>query len=197
MRPSFAALLNAWRPALLLPVLPLEILLLTLRFDAGWLGKQTGVWAWLLFHSARLLEAFLAAVAAALLLGGAELWRERRRLVAEQQLASPWWFYLAAHATAMLAFAALTQGLFEGALLTAHPGLWTSAWFVLGLVTFGLWLAALLPPSLWLPLARTAAWPLLGGCAVGLAAWGFGTATMYLWRPLGQATFVLVAACSA
>jgi exosortase E/protease (VPEID-CTERM system) len=187
-----AATSSWWRLALL-PVLPTEILLLTLRFDTGRLDEQAGVWIWLVANSSLPLKAFLAAVAAALLFGGARLWRDGQRVVREQQLAaSPWWFYLAAHAAAVLAFTVLTQGLFEGDLLAAHPGLWASAWFLLGLVTFGLWLAALVPPSLWPRLARAAAWPLLGACVLGPAAWGFGIATLHLWGPLGQATLGLV-----
>lgn len=176
--------------ALLLPLLPAEILLLTLRFDAGRLAEQGGIWAWLLVYSSRLLKAFLAAVAAALLLGGARLWR--KGAPRQQQLASRWRLYLVAHAAAFLAFATLTERLFEGDLLAEHPAVWASAWFALGLATFGLWLAALVPPSVWLRRAHAAAWPLVGGGAIGLLALGFAIPTQQLWMPLGQATFGLV-----
>ena len=76
-------------------------------------------------------------------------------------------------------------GLLLGAVITLAP-------FALGLLTFGLWLAALVPPSLWPRLARSMAWLLLGGCIFGLVVSGFATATTPLWRPLGQATLKLV-----
>ncbi len=191
---NFTGLPSWWRVALLLPVLPVEIFLLTLRFSADWLYTQSGAWAGVLAFSPQLLKAFLAAIAATMLFGGVRLWRELQGMVRANQHASPWWLYLAAHLTAVLAFTVLTAGLFEGGLLAAHPGLWASAWFVLGLATFALWLAAVVPPSLWPSLLRTAAWPLLGGCAVGLIAWQIGTATRSLWSPLARATFGLVSA---
>jgi exosortase E/protease (VPEID-CTERM system) len=189
-----AELSGWWRLVLLLPVLPAEILLLTLRFSADALYEQTGVWAGLLAFSPQLLKAFLAAVAATLLFGGVRLWQGLQRTILEEPLALPWWLYLAGHAATMLAFTALTGALFEGDRLAAHPGLWASTWFVLGLLTFGLWLAALAPLSLWPRVARIAAWPLLGGCVVGLIAWRLGTAARNLWEPLAQATFALVSA---
>src|SRR5262249_11243077 len=189
---TFAVLAGWLRLGLLLPLLPAEILLLTLRFDAGRLAEQGGAWAWLLVYSSRLLKVFLAAVAATLLFGGVRLWREGRQIARERWPASPWWLYLTAHGAAVLAFAALTAGLFEGDLLAAHPGLWTGAWFALGLATFLLWLAALVAPSLWPRLARAAAWPVLGGCVLGLVALGLGMPTQRLWVPLGQATFAVV-----
>jgi len=170
-----------------------EILVLTFRFDAGDLAQQTGLWAWLLAHSSLLLRAFLAMVTATVLLGGSRLWREGQQLVRDRTPESRWWLYLTAHTAAFLAFARVTELTFEGDLRAdGYAGWWTLAWFALGLATFGLWLAAVLPPPVWLALARSSAGPLLGGAGVGLAAWSFGLATHYLWQPLAQATFAMV-----
>jgi exosortase E/protease (VPEID-CTERM system) len=188
----FAELPAWWRLVLLLPVLPAEVLLLTLRYSADALYQQSGAWAGVLAFSPQMLKAFLAAGAATLLFGGVRLWRELQSTVAEKPLALPWWSYLAGHLAVFLAFAALTGGLFEGGLLAVHPGLWVTAWFVLGLLTFASWLAAVIPPSAWVRMARVAAWPLLGGCAAGLVAWQLGTAARTLWAPLARATFGLV-----
>jgi len=66
------------------------------------------------------------------------------------------------------------------------------AWILLGLATFALWAATLLPANLWLPLARRAAVPLLTGVAVGIAGLGFGFLTDLLWEPLGHMTLRVV-----
>jgi exosortase E/protease (VPEID-CTERM system) len=184
--------LSGWRALTLALLLPAEILLLTYRFDASWFVRQPGAWAWLLGSSSMLLKVVLAAAAGTLLLGGARLWRDVQRITREAPPGLPWWSYLAAHLTALVAFAALTAGLFEGGLFAAAPGLWTSAWVLLWLTTLGLWLAVLAPPPVWPRLARAAAVPLLGGCAVSLGVCGFLAAAHYFWHPLALSTFFLV-----
>ena len=63
-----------------------------------------------------------------------------------------------------------------------------------GLATFASWVAVMLPPRLWAPLAKRGRGVLLTGIAVGAAAWLVGQAATGLWQPLGRPTFRIVRA---
>jgi exosortase E/protease (VPEID-CTERM system) len=187
--------LSPLRTAVLAAVLLAEILYLTLRFDTAGISLDSGWPAWLLSQSPHVLRAAIAMLVATLLFGGVQIWRDGEQLAKEGPVSSGWPLYLVAHFAVFAAFVLLTQSAFDVETSTAaNFGWWTLAWWCCGLMTLGFLMAAIFPPPLWLALARKAAPAILGGMAVGLAAWVFGLVTGELWLPLGQATFWTVSA---
>ena len=170
----------------------LEIIALSFRFDTESL-RGVGVWWTELLRQAHVLPQVAIAIAGAtFLVGGGRLRDEMRRAVHEGT-ELPWWPFLIAHLVAFGSFAWLCDVVLEGsARQSAYGWTWALAWLAAAALTLLLLIAAAIPATRWLPLARRAAGPLLACVAIGLAAWGMGQLTDALWRPLSRSTFWLV-----
>jgi exosortase E/protease (VPEID-CTERM system) len=181
------------RWACLAALLLTEVMLLTLRFDTASLRHETGWWAELLGQAHLVPRLAIAIGAAVLVFGGRGLREELEELSPRLAGALSVWPLFLAHLIAFAGFAWLTALVLEGDIgASAYPLAWVIAWILLGLATFALWAATLLPANLWLPLARRAAVPLLTGVVVGIAGLGFGFLTDLLWEPLGHMTLRVV-----
>jgi exosortase E/protease (VPEID-CTERM system) len=69
-----------------------------------------------------------------------------------------------------------------------HPGWWVGAWLAHAVLVLALWLCALLPLRTVWAIAHDAWGVLLGGCLVGLAAWGMGYWTQPFWWTMQNST---------
>jgi exosortase E/protease (VPEID-CTERM system) len=173
-------------------LLVVELLLLTLRFDSKSLDGLDIWWAELFGHAHVLPRVAIAVAAATFLFGGNRLRADLRQAASGEAYLAAWPFLLG-HLAALAAFTAVTAYVLEGeARDSPWAAGWAVGWLVLAALTLALWLAAILPASRWLPLARRSAGPLVGGVCIGLAAWGVGCFTDKLWVPLSQSTFWVV-----
>ncbi len=178
----------------LLILLVAEALALTLRFDTESLVGTGGWWPPLLTHASDAFHLASAVAAVTLLLGGTRLWDELKRAAGGRPVRGRWWPALLGHFAALAAFTWLTAGLLEGRLRSAPgAGAWAAAWALAGGLTLALWAAAVLPPALWLPLARRGWLALACGTVAGAAVWGAGLSANRLWQPLGHWTLWAVA----
>lgn len=177
------------RWALLAGVLLAELLTLTLRFDAGGLEPEQGWWRDLLLHSHLVPQWALAVAAAVLVFAGARLHAALRGLTVQVRQCPSWRVYGLVHLLVFAAFYGTTA-----AVLGSHapargaPEAWTILWIALALAVLATWLAALLPPGLWLSLVRQTAGGLLAGGVVGSLAWVASQLAVSLGQPLRQAT---------
>ncbi len=171
-----------------------EVLLVTLRFDAGTLQGQSGWWAELLRESHLLLHLIIAAAAATLLVGGAALWDEIRRLPVTPLSLRTAAMLLFGHFAALAAFTWVTALLLEGnGEVRARP-VWTVFWLVLVLAVAGSWALMVLPVHLWFRLLRRQFWVLLTGLGIGVLAVSAGLLLQRCWLPLADATLGIVRA---
>jgi exosortase E/protease (VPEID-CTERM system) len=101
---------------------------------------------------------------------------------------------LIAHGLAMAVFIALSNALYSGTGITAHPGPAFIVWFIAGILGIAMAAIAFLPPGFWHRLFRGTA--LLSCCAAGtvLLACVGGNSLRTLWAPLVRLTFFIVAA---
>ncbi len=184
--------LSFWRWGCLFALLLGEILLITIRFDTETLLDRSGWWLSLLAHGHHLLRLILVSAAATLLFGGKRLYEEAKRLGPRLAWNSRNWLLLAAQLLVFFGFFQITAFIWERVPAAgANQGLWLAAWVLTGLGTVVLWAATLLPGWAWRHLATKAILPILGGIAVGLAAWTAGFLTDRLWEPLGRSTMWL------
>jgi exosortase E/protease (VPEID-CTERM system) len=173
-------------------LLLIEIFSLSLRFDTESLRGLDLWWAELLRHAHVLPQVAIAIAGATFLVGGGRLKVEMRHAV-QAGAELPWWPFLVAHFAALGGLVWLSAYLLEGsARQSSAGGVWALAWFAAAALTLLLLIAAAIPATRWLPLARRAAGPLLACLVIGLAAWGMGQLTDVLWLSLSQSTFWLV-----
>lgn len=178
---------------LLLAALPIiEVLLLTLRFDTGTLGGQSGWWVELLSESPLLFQLVIAVAAATLLLGGASLWADARGLPVPPISFRTTGLPFLGHLAVLAAFTAVTALLLDGSATVRSKPAWTVLWLVLGGSAAGLWALTVLPAPLWLQLLRSNWIALLAGFGVGGLAWGAGLLLRLCWLPLAEATLWIV-----
>ncbi len=171
-----------------------EVVLLSVRFDAGSLGTEPALWARFVGTTPVLFRIGLLAVAVLAVLGSASLWKELWRDGCPVSSRYPWRLFLCGHLAAFALFAALTGIVLEGDLArtSSAPFAWVGAWFLSGTATVFLWALASLPFVVWRRLLRNG-WPLvvLSG-VIAVAGWAVGLAADELWEPLGAATLELV-----
>ena len=181
-------------------LLAAEVLALTARFDSQSL-VDGGRWPGVVVSYARYLpQGLMAGAAAALVLVGPRL----RSALTATDIEEPartrtrglWPVgLLVGHLAAFGALAALTQGIWEGALgRSPYVAGWVAVWLALGTGTLALGLAAVLPASAWPDLARRSSRIVPAALAVAAAACLAGRATSWLWEPLNAATFAVVRA---
>jgi exosortase E/protease (VPEID-CTERM system) len=149
-----------------------ELAWITARYEAPPLSTDDADWAANLFYFSKDIWP------AALWITGACLFilSPRLRIIISdlRQYADGhrWQAWLAAHALALAAFAAVTHFTFgmpdDSARLSA---LWFAGWLTIAGATLGLWLNALAPPRFWRRLLRQEYAALLGGCVIGIGAW--------------------------
>ncbi len=179
---------SAW-----IALLVAEVLVLSVRFDTGALDGDRRWWAELLGHSAEALRLGGAAAAATLLVGAARLRGEMRRWSGLRKPPRRRWPVLLGHLAAFAGFFWLTATVLGREVRSSsHPDGWIAAWAAMGLATLASWVAVMLPPRLWAPLAKRSWGVLLTGIAAGAAAWLTGRAAIGLWQPLGRPTFRVV-----
>jgi exosortase E/protease (VPEID-CTERM system) len=179
---------------LLLALLLSELIGLTLSFDTASLAQVPTWWAELLGHSPLVPRLALVIAAATFFFSGNQLRAEIEHLPRRENY-WPIWVFVLGHLLAFAGFAWTTSHVLGGQIQTSSVGeLWVLAWALLALLTLVLWGAAAFPPTLWLPLVKQAAVPLLAGILIGVVAWGAGMLTDYLWRPLSFSTFLIVRA---
>jgi CAAX prenyl protease-like protein len=171
-----------------------EVLLLTLRFDAGTLPEQSGWWADLLRDSHLLLQLVIATAAATLLLGGAVLWDEVRQLPAPLLSLRTSGILFLGHLTVLALFTGVTTLLLEGDAVVLPKPAWTILWLVLGLTVAGSWALLALPVRLWLLFLRRNGLILLAGFGIGVLTVSAGLLLQRCWLPLAEATLWIVRA---
>jgi exosortase E/protease (VPEID-CTERM system) len=183
--------LPLWRWILLVSLLGTEVVILTTRFDVHDFGHQDQWWAQLLGKAGHIPPLAIATAVALLLCRGARLAEDLRRLAGAYEVEphGRWWAYLFGHLGALAVFSALSINLLRGPLESgAYAEGRLLAWAVMGLATALLWIAALLPPGIWVGLGPNGAGALLTGVGVGALACLAGRPLQYLWVPLSQGT---------
>ncbi|MBY0522445.1 MAG: exosortase E/protease, VPEID-CTERM system [Gemmataceae bacterium] len=174
-------------------LLLIEIVLLSLRFDAQSLVGRTDPWALAMLQVPWLTRlGLLVALIAALF---TVLRRDRRPLPIAPPAGRRMAIYLILHLISLGLFTRLTAFLLEG---TARQGnaveLWVATWAALGVSVLLFWAASLVAPWQWLALGRKT-WPTLAtGVGVATLVWGASHFTGELWSGLGAATFHVSAA---
>lgn len=185
--------LPLWRWAGLGALLLAEVILLSLRFDAGTLAQEQEWWANVLRQARFIPQLGIVTALAVLVFGGPRWMEEFQRLPRERSRPLLVWLFLLGHLLLFALFYQLTSAVLEGEIRArAHPGVWVIGWLGTALLTVGCWAGAILPPRLWLGLVRRCAGTLLLGACLGFLAWRAGRFTEQLWEPLGQATLWLV-----
>ena len=179
----------AIRGLCLLVLLGLELLAITMRFDAQGLTGAVPWWTVWLGYASVCLPMGLAGVAAFLVIVSPRLptlW---------QALHTPsrphrWGIWLAWHSVAFGVFTLITATILDVATAAVHPSLlWPVAWVLSGATVFLLWLCALAPLSCWWHLMQQEYAAVLGASLVGVGAWGSGQLGQGLWSPLAETTF--------
>ena len=171
-------------------LLAVELLFLTVRFDAQRLSGSDAWWAYLVSRARVVSQMAAAAAAALLLLHGRRVGRVLTVAFSRYHGGGCWVHFLVAHGLAFAGFAVLTATLLEGNPAgIREPWAWSAAWGLAGGATLGLWAAASVPPVLWPTLFRHAQGALLTAAAVGLLAFGIARYTANRWDGLHAFTF--------
>ena len=186
------SLRHPFRPALLV-LLVIELLYLTIRFDAGSVDRQSSIWTEVVGWSPHYLRLAITITGVTLLLSG----RRLLTAIADHRLrarGSSSLVYFAIHLCAFLIFVQVTAIVFR-ADTSAGPRFrsWALLWLLTGGVTLAAWGLALLPRERWLVAARQRVAVICWGAAAGTAAWICGFLTEAFWPPLARYTFNVVA----
>ncbi|HMB05919.1 MAG TPA: exosortase E/protease, VPEID-CTERM system [Isosphaeraceae bacterium] len=172
-----------------------EVLVLSAIFQSGALHGDRRWWAELLGHSGEAIRLGGAAAAATLLIGAARRRGEVWRWSGPHNPPHRRWPLLLGHLIAFAGFCRLTaMVLGREVRSSSHPAGWIASWVALGLVTLASWVAVMLPPRLWAPLAKRGRGVLLTGIAAGAAVRLAGQASKGLWQPLCRPTFRVIRA---
>ena len=181
-----------FRPTLIV-LLVIELLYLTIRFDAGSVDRTSSIWTEVVGWSPHYLRLAITITGVTLLFSG----RRLLTAIADRRLPAPRstsLVYLAIHLCAFLIFVRVTAIVFRADTSTAtHSGSWAVLWLLTGGVTLAAWGLALLPRERWLGAARQRQAVLYWGVAAGTVAWICGFLTEAFWPPLARYTFNLVA----
>ena len=191
MNPSTACRNVFARWAVLLALLVVELLWLTVRFDARSLAEGSGPLVNCIVQARLLPEISLAIAAALLVAGRARLRTSALRLAIRAAAQRRWWLYALAHLTTFALLGLASTYVFDDEV--QMPRYWLAIWPAFAATTLGLWLGAVAPYQAWLTLVRREAYVLTAGAGVGFLAWSAGCLTQKLWEPLGDATFRAVA----
>jgi exosortase E/protease (VPEID-CTERM system) len=171
-----------------------ELAALTVRFFGTGASGASTWWGWVLRHCGVASHLAVVVAVTTFVVGGERLQREFGR-ASRATRPLPSWPFLLGHLAAFGGFVALAAFVLEGGLRgSSFPGAWVLAWGALGAVTVALWVAALLPVGVWLPLARRAAGPLAVAATVSVAAWKASVFTQHLWALLAPPTLWVVQA---
>ncbi|MGH9677357.1 MAG: archaeosortase/exosortase family protein, partial [Candidatus Acidiferrum sp.] len=169
----------------------IELLVLTLYFDAGSLLDTKTWWADMIIMSRYIPSLILVAAAATVVFGGDHLRRSLRELLHDSHAVAFWGYFLA-HLAILALFIVATDFVMVGGIQSSsHPGAWAVSWLFLAGATPFLAVAAAMPPRLWSEFARRNRGCLLLGIGVGIAAWSAGQLMVLLAKPLGIGTFLL------
>jgi len=172
-------------------LLGLELVGLTIRFDAQGLAVATPWWAVGLSYTPIYLHMGLAGVAAFLVIVSPRfptIWQG----MFQPSRSHRWGLWLALHVVAFGVFTLLTAALLDGE--SASIGLSVLlpvSWTLSGATALLLWLCAIAPPSFWWHLAQHEYAGLLGASLAGVGAWASGQITREFWQPLAAATLWL------
>jgi exosortase E/protease (VPEID-CTERM system) len=176
----------------LLLLLGAEILHLTITFDSDTLLNATSVWARVVGWAPETLRLAIAILAATFLFTGSQLWSffQNGELINRRQST---FYYLFAQLFTFFVFFRITAVLMSGEFSElSHPGLWSLAWLLMGLMTLAIWSLTLFPYETWRSAAQQG-WPGVAcGAVVGSIAWMSSFLTIELWRPLAAYTFTPV-----
>jgi len=170
-------------------LLVVELVALTLRFDAG---KLVGRGDWL----AALISCMPRLISLAVSLGamvGLAVWGLMRGDHELVGLAEPigrrLWIWVPGHLTAYAGLARLTWSIFEGPALATNPAPWVALWICAGLATAVLWMLAVLPFNTWYKLLSHSGWAVPFGVVASIVAVAVGSWTTRLWEPFHRSTF--------
>jgi exosortase E/protease (VPEID-CTERM system) len=157
---------------LLLAIAALELGVLTARYEAPPLQANKAEWpAWLFHFSKEIWPAGLWIIAACYLILSPRLKTILDNL-REHGLGYRWQVWLARHALALAAFAAITQLIFG---MPSDPArlslLWLTGWAGLASITLLSWMMALAPGRFWRRLMHQEHTALLVGSILGMGAW--------------------------
>ncbi len=191
------AMKEARRPALywlaMLTLLVVEVLALTLRFDAEHLIGRHGWLAVVIQRPGQLISLGITvgAMLGLLLFGVArrgEAWGDPTGPYARDRRAWPW---LLGHLAMYGVLFRLTRSIVEGPAVAVGgaSGMAFGLWIGSGAGTLGLWMLAALPPASWWRLARARWGTLLAIATAGVAAMLLGRWTSSLWGSFHGSTF--------
>jgi len=162
----------AFRWTVLLAVLPLELIMLTARYEAPPLLADDGSWPIWLFHfSKEIWPVCLWMFGSSLLIVSprlAAIFNNLRMQSNDYRC----WDWLVLHVLVFAVFASITALIFAMPINPARLSApWFAAWFVMAGATLLLWLLAVAPGRFWLQLIRHEYAALLMGALLGLSAW--------------------------
>jgi exosortase E/protease (VPEID-CTERM system) len=147
-----------------------EIVGLSMAFDAGVRTGDAGWAGTIIFRSPYLLRAALVVL---LVVGGLGLWqlRDDLRAAARSGGRRAWEFWALAHLGAFALFVLATERVLGQSTRGTTVGpVAVVTWLATGVLTVGLWAAAMIPPSTWPTLLRRARGILLAGVVIGIVA---------------------------
>jgi exosortase E/protease (VPEID-CTERM system) len=178
------------RLGLLSVLLLFELIVLQVRFDTEALVGVHSWWSDLIGEVHFLPPLGLAFAAALLVFAGMDIPSRPVHASDPAWTSRGWLVYLVGHLALLALFAGCTAWVLEGDLPSNSrwPVGWVIGWAAAGLATFALWLAALVPPALWVPQVQRSYRALLAGLLVGVAAWLAGLMTSAGWQLLSHAT---------
>jgi exosortase E/protease (VPEID-CTERM system) len=176
----------------LLGLLGLELLALTMRFDAQGLTGAAPWWAAWLGSASAGVAMGLAGVAAFLIIVGPRLptlWHALHTPPRPHR----WGLWLVWHSVAVGVFTLITAALLDVETAAVRPSLlWPVVWTLSGATVVLLWLGALAPFRGWGRLIHQEYAAVLGASLVGVGAWGSGQLGQGLWVPLAETTLWVV-----
>jgi exosortase E/protease (VPEID-CTERM system) len=176
----------------LLALLVVEMLALSLRFDAASLADQQGWMAALLARSGLLISLgiFSICLMGAILYGSPLDEGGPGGLGTPSDRGGPRWPYLVGHLATYGLLAWLSGRMFRGGARSSSAAFsWEPLWIAAGIATLGLWMLAALPLSDWKRLAQARWKALLFAGLTGVAALVLGQWTTLLWGVFHESTF--------
>lgn len=173
-------------------LLPVEILGLTVAFDASRLVGLPAFWARLLVLAPQALRLAGTIAVALVIIDGRRLLAGVRTAARPDGRARA--TVLALHLAAIAAFAGTSAILLDGNVAAvAHRPAWTIAWVLLGGATAASWALALFPLRVWTGVLRPDAGHAAMAALAGGLGWGAGFVTQEFWTPMAALTFRVVA----
>lgn len=183
-----------WRVAAFIGLFVAQGVWLTVQFDTTSLVQSPGNWRWF-FRILPLLPQICVCLVASIPLLGVRRIRECAKVfaeAAEEHSSWPLWWSGQWIAFALLNIA--SEAIFRGNAINLPTGVtWATAWIAAAVACLACCLCAIAPPKFWWRFTLGHGRVLSTGLAMAICATGVGHLFQFLWAPLGNSTFRLVA----